>query len=93
MEKYKGNRTIEDIRKYQHEYYKRTTYKVYCKYCDKYINSRNFIHHRYTNKHLRLMKGGEEYKPRKVRSDKGIPKKPKPPKKKFEPKNIISFIL
>ena len=93
MEKYKGNRTIEDIRRYQHKYYKRNTYKVFCNYCNKYINSRNFIHHKYTNKHLRLMKGGEEYKPRKVRSDKGIPKKPRPPRKKFEPKQTISFIL
>jgi hypothetical protein len=94
MSGYQGKRTIEDIRKYQQDYYKKNTYKVYCNYCDKYINNRNFLLHRFTNKHLRLMKNTEiKPKVRKVRCDKGIPKKPKPPVKEFKPNETITLIL
>jgi len=83
-------RTMEDIIQYQLTYYRKKNFKVYCEVCDKHINHSRFIHHRYTNKHLRLLKDvNTEPKPRKVRSDKGIPKKPKPPKKEFNPDTII----
>lgn len=83
-------RTLDDIREYQLMYYRKNNFKVYCEVCDKHINHSRFIHHRFTNKHLRLLKEeNAEPKPRKVRSDKGIPKKPKPPKTEFTPKPII----
>ena len=83
-------RSMDDIRQYQLMYYRKNNFKVYCDVCDKHINYSRFIHHKYTNKHLRLSKG-EPIKVRKTRSDKGIPKKPIPPKKEFIPKPIIIY--
>jgi hypothetical protein len=82
-------RTAEDIRLYQFEYYKRNNFKVYCEVCDKYVNSPRMIHHQWTDRHLRLSKG--IIKQRKTRSDRGIPKKPKPPRKEFIPEPIIIY--
>ncbi len=82
-------RTAEDIRQYQLIYYRKNNFKVYCEVCDKHINHSRFIHHRYTDKHLRLSKG--IIKQRKTRSDKGIPKKPIPPRKEFNPEPIIIY--
>lgn len=73
----KITRTIEDIQEYQKQYYLKNNFKVHCVVCDKYINNTRFINHRYTNKHLRLVKDWGNMKKRKVRCDKGIPKIPK----------------
>jgi hypothetical protein len=88
INKYK--RSKKDIQKYQHEYYKKTSIKVKCEYCNRMITMRNLKKHETSYFHIKN-KNGIIIK-RKTRCDKGIKLKDKN-KPEFKPSNKLIFIV